>query len=549
MLIWKPLTVVQVIAGFGLVLSLAGICEPQQLTKVTAADLSQLKPEDFSDDELTFPYYLAHFHRVANSVLDQGAHRGFFDLSVWRGRNNHKIYNARVMENCLSLAFFYCTKRPWNPYYGDDALRQRLEAALGYWVRMQSPDGKFSEYGQQEWNLAATAFATKFMGETLRLLREGPPIDVKLKEEVWQAQRKAILIELNDPALWQHGVNYSNQYSNVWAGGLAYLALRPDPELESRLRQRIQESVTAFQSPAGYFYERGGPDWGYNLGTHHSNLHLAWHYVLGKDLEPIFVDKVQRWYDWYAYNTVLEPDGGGFVLNRGIESRQRLGFVAAGPDAGAHNRASTPQAEKVDLVRAFAGSQEEIAAAMSETRSALRKVWPSVPPLQPGEFSAFSPYAFLHHHLVRWFPTAAQKTAAVKTLPYLARNRFTHQRADSRHAVNFTYVRRPDYYAAFNAGKIINEQQRYGLGLLWHPKAGALLQSQTGSQSDAWGTMVGDSIVYEAYSFSAQFTADGRPVVVSAGAGDLPGGDLQISYPLGEFGHKQVVFDEVSNSV
>jgi hypothetical protein len=287
--ILKPWTGIAVGAGLALWLSLATTGVAQPLPKVPPVDLGQLKPGDFSDAEVELPYYLAHFHRVANSVSEEGELRGFFDLSVWRGQVNHKTYNARVMENCLSLAFFYCTQRSWNPYYGDSALRQRLESALDYWCRMQSPEGKFSEYGPQEWNLAATAFATKFMGETLRLLHGGPPIDAGLSERVWLAQRKAIMIVLNDPEMWQHGVDYSNQYSNVWAGGLGYLALRADPELEARLRQRIEESITAFQSPAGYFYERGGPDWGYNLGTHHSNLHVAWHYARGTDLEPIFI--------------------------------------------------------------------------------------------------------------------------------------------------------------------------------------------------------------------------------------------------------------------
>jgi hypothetical protein len=531
--------------GLALALSLAATSLAQPLPKVAPVDLSKLKPSDFSNDEMELPYYLAHFHRVANSVLDKGEHRGFFDLSVWRGQVNHKTYNARIMENCLSLAFFYCTNRPWNPYYGDDALRRRLEAALDYWCRMQSPDGKFSEYGPQEWNLAAAAFATKFMGETLRLLNSGPPIDAKLHEAVWQAQRKAIMIVLNDAEMWQHGVDYSNQYSNVWAGGLAYLAIRPDAELQTRLRQRIEDSVAAFQSPAGYFYERSGPDWGYNLGTHHSNLHLAWHYTRGTDLEQTFVDKVQRWYEWYSYNAALEPDDSGFTINRGIETRQRRGFVAAGYEVRANNNSSLPQAEKIEIARAFATSQAELERANNERRAALEKEWPKVPSLQPGEFSTFSPYAFLHHSLIRWFPTDEQKAEARKQLPYLTRDRFNHQRADNRHAINFTYIRKPDYYAAFNAGEIISEQQRYGLGLLWHPQAGAVLQSQTASEVAAWGTKsAGDSLVYEARSFTAAFTVRDQILQVVPGAHDLADGELVIKYRLGDSGQKQIKFND-----
>ena len=100
-------------------------------------DLSQLTPDDFADDELFLPYnmaysekhmpyYLAHFHRLANAVREDG----FIDIAVWRNAADNAPYNARVMESILSLAYFYTTDRPWNPYYGSEALRARLEAAL-----------------------------------------------------------------------------------------------------------------------------------------------------------------------------------------------------------------------------------------------------------------------------------------------------------------------------------------------------------------------------------------------------------------------------------
>src|SRR5688572_6887786 len=84
-----------------------------QWPKVPPADFSKLKPSDFRDDELDLPYYLAHFHRLANSVVEEGDNRGFINISVWRSPQDNKPYNARVMENILSLAFFYSTKRPW----------------------------------------------------------------------------------------------------------------------------------------------------------------------------------------------------------------------------------------------------------------------------------------------------------------------------------------------------------------------------------------------------------------------------------------------------
>ena len=112
------------------------------------------------------------------------------------------------MENILSLAFFYSTKRPWNQYYASPAVRLRLEAALDFWCRMQHSDGRFSEYSPQRWNLPATAFATKFIGEALALLHGGPPIDAKLYERVVKANRRAIRIVMTDPALLQRSAMF-----------------------------------------------------------------------------------------------------------------------------------------------------------------------------------------------------------------------------------------------------------------------------------------------------------------------------------------------------
>ncbi|MEK6283417.1 MAG: hypothetical protein AABN95_23945 [Acidobacteriota bacterium] len=65
--------------------------------KVPPADFTKLKPSDFADDELDLPYYLAHFHRVANSVVEEGDNRGFINISVWRSPQDNRPYNARVV--------------------------------------------------------------------------------------------------------------------------------------------------------------------------------------------------------------------------------------------------------------------------------------------------------------------------------------------------------------------------------------------------------------------------------------------------------------------
>jgi hypothetical protein len=122
---------------------------------------------------------------------------------------------------------------------------------------------------------------------------------------------------------------------------------------------------------------------------------------------------------------------------------------------------------------------------------------------------------------------------------------FIHQQVDSRKPVQFTYIHRPQYYAAFNSGDIISSQQRYGIGLIWVPEAGVVLQSQTGSRDAAWGTKVENKqLVCEADSLNARFSIDGMLVSPQRGSHDLAEGVMAISYLLGQNGEKEVLFGE-----
>ena len=73
---------------------------------VPAVDLARLRPADFRDDQLDLPYYMAHFRRLAESVVEQGPDRGFIHIPVWRSVSGNQPYNARIMESILSLAYW-----------------------------------------------------------------------------------------------------------------------------------------------------------------------------------------------------------------------------------------------------------------------------------------------------------------------------------------------------------------------------------------------------------------------------------------------------------
>lgn len=515
------------------------------LPEVKEVELSKIDPELFTPEEWYMPYYLKHFARVANSVVDTGSNRGYFDLSVWRGARNHHTYNARIMEGILSLVWFYTTDRPWNIYYKDKALKLRIEAALDFWCRIQHEDGQFSEYRVAQWSLAPTAFATKFVGRALWLLDKGPSIDKDVFERSRMALRKALYIGFTHEKLWEHGRNYTNQYANLWGGALLYLDVWPDTEIEELLTDRFRQSMTGFQSTVGYFYEKGGPDWGYNLSTHHSDLQVAWEFSAGTELEDLIVKKTREWYEWFSYNAVKEPDKLVYYLNRAIETRQQKGFYHNTQiEDPAHERWA-PQAEFVPEAHAFEMSETELKTSNHNLYQDMMEKYPEVAPLQTGEFNAFSPYAFLHYGMKMWNPTEEQKGKAIENLPYLRKENFIHVRHDRKNETNYSFIRKPGYYAIFNSGKIITKQQRYGLGLVWNPSAGTVFQSQSRTDDAAFGTKSsGMEGVYEASDLYPEFMIDGKPWIPEEGNRDVSGSEFEVQYALGDKGKKKLVFGE-----
>jgi hypothetical protein len=521
----------------------------QALPKVEPVALNDIDPEQFSRDEWYVPYYLKHFASVANSLTDTGQYRGYINLVVWRTPDVNKPYNARIMESILSLVWFYTTERPWNPYYNDPALRKRIEAALTFWGNIQNDDGRFSEYAPGKWSLAPTAFATKFVGRALYLLENGPTIDEKILTRATMSLRKALFISFTDSALWAHGRNFTNQYENLWGGAMMYLNHHNDQTIDQLLVNRLNDSMEEFQSPCGYFYEKNGPDWGYNLSTHHSDLQVAWHFAKGTRLQDYFIDKTSRWYDWFSYNAVKEPGSSRYYLNKAIETRTQRWYVDTDTLEDPRSSRWTPQAEFVPLARAFTMSKESYERSCQEAYRHMRVKYPDVDELQVGEFWSFSPYAFVHDGLNQWLPSQQQKIEAIANLPYLKNENFTEVRSDRRNGTNYTFVRRPSYYAIVNGGKILTDQQRYGLGLIWNPSMGTVFQSQSRSDSTCWGTKAASNAqVYEASDVITSFMVNDNPWTAAPGSNEVEG-SMRISYPLGESGLKTIRFEEKSIEV
>jgi hypothetical protein len=500
---------------------------------VPPADLGQIGLDAFADDEIDLPYYVAHFHQLATAVERDGPTRGFIIAPVWRKVEDNKPYNARVMENILSLAFFYTQQRPWNPYYGSPQLRLRLEAALSYWLQMQSPEGLFSEYGEGKWNLAATAFATKFMGETLHYLKDGPALNEDLVKQVADADRKAILAVLYGAELYDFGKRFSNQYTNIWAGALAYLDLYPDPEIRKTLETRLASSMRDFQSPVGYFYEAEGPDMGYNLGTHHSNIRMAWHYAKGTPLEKYFVDPMKEYFVWLVWNVSIEPDRRGYYLNTAINTRGKKSWLAM--DAGMPHQNGLPLSEQIRLARAFQLDEKAYKEWIAAKRLELARTWPKVPEMEIGAFEAYSPYTFLHRRHTDWRAERALWQDALSALPAGDGHPFNHVKKEPGRNALYFYANRPTgYYLAFAGGEAIRPQQTLGITMVRSQRDGTVLLGQPGSGTFGWGTRPqGSEDVYESTRVTPNFSSGSVDVVIKDGPNSMAEGDVVLTYPLG----------------
>lgn len=500
--------------------------------EVAPADFSRIHLSDFADHELEVPYHLFHFSRVANAVVEQGEHRGFLDLAVNREPADNRPYNARIMEMQMVLAYFYTADRRWNVYRADAGVRLRLEAMLRRWARIQNHDGLFAEYSPDNWSLAPTNFGAMAAARALHLLmRSGLEFDAGVMEEARQALRRALVAMFTDERMLRHARNWSNQFSGAYYASLAYLDIWPDAELERLLRRGLAGAVARDQSPAGFFYEQSGPDFGYS-GVHDNNMRVAWP-LLRRDagLTEEAVASERAWNEWLSYNFVPVPGGEFMLVNAGVQTRTSHAVQPL---------RTRVIAEVVTASRAFALSDEEHAAELAARRRGLRDQWGRWPSLAVPSAYAYRP-GFVHAASAEpdpWHPTAGQRAVARRELPYVARREFNHQRHDS-YPYTYTYVRRPSYYAVFNSGRI-RARQSYGLGLLWHDRFGPALQTVAGT-GWRWGTIpAGADRPIEQGNLLPRFHVGGRVFQPALGAVDLPSGEVRIDYPLGDAGRKTV---------
>ena len=507
---------------------------------VPAADFSQIQLSQFADHELEVPYFLRHFAQVANAVVETGEHRGFLDIKVNREPVDNQPHNARIMEMQAALAYFYTADRPWNPYRGNAAVRVRLEAMLDRWHRIQAPPGHphaglFTEYSSTNWSLAPTGFGVRHAAEAIDLIIDsGLPFDATILENARISLRRALMAMFTRSDMRNAARQYSNQFSGAYHATLIYLENWPDGDLDTAFVAALHAASTQDQSPAGFWYEQGGPDVGYTI-VHDTNMRIALPRLRQRsDLMPTVIADDTGWNRWLAAMLVPQPDltGRAFLANAGIGTRTNYSVKTA---------TSRPWSEWVETSRIFSLADTVFAAATAARRTQVQSQFGNWGPLAVPSSSSYIP-AFVHDAVTplnTWHPSAAQRDAAHATLDCLAPGVVNRQFRDPLPTV-FTTAKRPQYYAVVTTGNIRITRQVYGLGLLWSPAFGTALQSVAGDlPSNNWiyGTRrSGAAATYETANLAANITAGGVAVTPVNGEATLPTGDLVVSYPLAAAG-------------
>jgi autotransporter-associated beta strand protein len=513
---------------------------------VPAANFSNINISQFTDAELPLVKPLYWFSTVANSVVETATTsfpRGFINIKVWRNPQDNTKYNARVLENHVAFAYFYSQNRSWNPYYGNTQVKNRLEAILDLWASMQntsggSNDGTWTEYFSTNWSLAPTSFGLRSMVRTLELLQSGPAIDATVKQHVVDACMRGLRALLKTSNWLDIGTEWTNQYAPTYGAAMQFAQMFPQysDELYGYLRVRVPESVSKHQSPAEYLYEASGSDFDYTLRVHQLMISSSWHLLRGSEFQSDIVDEYTKMYDWESYNLIRQPNGSGYITNNGLTTRTNQLFYTTVTD---------PMAEFVPNARFLSSTTAEDTAANSSLRSSLQSSWGNWGALPTNQSASYPPGPFQDADRVGWRPTDLQRTASINALPYLASSRFIQQFVDTRRATQYSFIRRPNYYAAFNAGQIVTSLERYGLGVIWNPAFGTVFQDQSNTDVSSWGTKAsGATKVYEASSLTTAWKLDGQTFTPAVGTKRLADGILSATYALGSAGSKTITFGE-----
>lgn len=175
---------------------------------------------------------------------------GCFDRQYWHYRTVD-FPAARSQEAVLTLALLYNNQS--TRYYHSPLLLEWINAALNFWVKIQSKNGSFSEWYPKENSFVATSFSTYAISETLLILGN----KIKNSAKIISALEKSCNWLLNK----RETIVQNQESGSILALFNVYL-LTGNLKYKYSARRKLF-SLMQKQTKEGWFYEYGGPDIGY----------------------------------------------------------------------------------------------------------------------------------------------------------------------------------------------------------------------------------------------------------------------------------------------
>ena len=239
---------------------------------------------------------------------------GCFDRTFWSWKFTD-FPGARFQEGVYALAYLFCRAFPDNPFATDQRALDWARAGMRFWQHIQYSDGSLDEAYPFEHSLAATAFASFYVGEAFLLLRNYVPSD----------EQDGLRLTLVRAADWlcrndeYHGV-LSNHLAAAAAALIVAFQISGETRYEQRSRYFLQR-IYDHQSDEGWYEEYGGADPGYQT---HATFYLA--RVWQRTADTILLDSLARSLTFLKH--FIHPNGtlGGEYGSRNTEFYFPAGF-------------------------------------------------------------------------------------------------------------------------------------------------------------------------------------------------------------------------------
>ena len=448
------------------------------VAEVTSIDKSQWKPEEYG-----LCYHFVNFARLANSVVTEpGPLQGWFSEALWR-HYSYAPFNARVMENYHSLAFFYGYNAPWNIYYRDPGVLERLELALNYTFDLVGENGAIPEYATADMDspmLAPSSFGMEYMSGVLEIAGEVLPDDLKHRL-VAQARKAAVYVLTSDES-WDHARAFTNQFLGAMAGGLRLARLTQDAELRGFV-DRAGEAlldVGNFMSPMGFLYENSGPETFAYFFTTLSRLVPLYH----EWRDDRVLEVLRRHCAWMSRWMLLEPDGETVLLAGSHQTRTGSGYRLATREMTGIGELLVGAPDERRFMKLFLRPQEAVAARLQDWEANTNLVGML---REQGKKQGYNPVSTMVGY-APYAPPADEIAAVRSTLPCTDATPFADTREDDR-GNQYVFIRYPAYYTGLAFASRRTTAQ-HGPGFLWHSGAGTLILSENGDRA-CWETRAG----------------------------------------------------------